>query len=117
MNTYIHKTDQRLRVRSDFIRNNPQQIEEDIKKLQQMEAIAAVKHKVYAGSVAVRFDHQKMTCEALLEILSGYGWTQVDQKQFFIENAAVKGTKSVAKGLVALAFTRLVVPSVTRLLV
>ncbi|SHO55095.1 HMA2 domain-containing protein [Vibrio quintilis] len=117
MNTFIHKTEQRLRVRSDFIRNNPQQIQQDIEKLQQMEAIEAVKHKVYAGSVAIRFDHQKISCEALLEMLSGYGWTKVDQKQFFIENAAVKGTKSVAKGLVALAFIRLVVPSVTRLIV
>lgn len=116
MNTYIHKTDCRLRVRSDFIKNNPKAIKELIVDLNEIEAIQVIKHKKHAGSVAITFDSKELDCESLLEILESHNWTKSEQQNFFIENAAISGTKSLAKGAATIAFSRLIAPSVTRLL-
>ncbi len=72
MNTYIHKTNQRLRVRSDFIRQNPNSVNELIADLEQIDAIGMIKHKRFAGSVAINFDDKELDCDSLLEILEGH---------------------------------------------
>ena len=114
MNTYIHKTAQRLRVRSDFIRNNPSRVKELAVQLAKIDAIKNIKHKQYAGSVAICFDDDALSCEDLLELLDSHGWTRAAEKHSFIENAVVNGTKTFAKGLTMLALRQLVGPTFSR---
>lgn len=116
MNTYIHQTNQRLRVRSDFIRQNPDAVKELIADLKQIDAIGAIKHKRYAGSVAISFDDNELDCESLLEILDSHGWTRASSSPTFIENAVTKGTKTFARGMAVMALKRLVGPSVSRVI-
>lgn len=116
MNTYIHKTDQRLRVRSDFIKSHPVEVEKLIDDLEKIDAIVDIKHKKYAGSVAITFDNTDFDCEMLQEILESHQWTESESKNFFIENAAISGTKSFLKGAVSIGLSRLLVPSVKRLI-
>lgn len=116
MNTYIHKTEQRLRVRSDYIHQNPLAVAELIKNLEEIDAITQIKHKRYAGSVAISFDNKELDCESLLETLESHGWTQGADKPSFIENAVSKGTKTFAKGMAMMALKRLVGPSVSRVI-
>ncbi|MEI6896919.1 MAG: hypothetical protein V5786_05430 [Psychromonas sp.] len=117
MNTYIHKTAQRLRVRSDFIRQNPRQVSDLIEQLTQIDAITHVKHKRYAGSVALCFDDVELDCEELLELLDSHGWTKDTTKASFIENAVVNGTKTLAKGMTMMALKRLVGPLLSRAII
>ncbi|WED24674.1 hypothetical protein L3Q72_17515 [Vibrio sp. JC009] len=116
MNTYIHKTEKRLRVRSDFIKSHPEDVEKLIADLKEIDAVKSIKHKKYAGSVAILFDHNELDCESLLEILESHNWTKSAPNNLFIENAAVNGTKSLVKGAATIAFSRLIVPSVTKLI-
>ncbi|MEI6859062.1 MAG: hypothetical protein V5788_04645 [Shewanella sp.] len=117
MNTYIHKTAQRLRVRSDFIRQNPQQVADLIKQLTQIDAITDVKHKRYAGSVALCFNGTELDCEELLELLDSHGWTRAATRASFIENAVVNGTKTFAKGMTMMALKQLVGPTLSRAII
>ena len=68
MNTYIHRTEKRLRIRSDFIRNNPESVASLINDLNKIEAIHLIKHKKHAGSVALLFDSNELDCNSLLEM-------------------------------------------------
>ncbi len=116
MNTYIHKTENRLRIRSDFIKNNSVEVEKLICDLNKIDAISDIKFKKHAGSVAIKFDGKEISNEQLLDILQSHNWTRNDERNFFIENAAIKGTKSLIKGGVTIAISRLVGPSLGRLL-
>lgn len=116
MNTYIHKTNHRLRVRSDYIKQHPDEVSALIHQLKEVDAIHEVKHKRYAGSVAISFDSQQLDCQSLMEILESHHWTKSDDKPSYIEKAMATGTKSVVKGLTGIALTRLVGPSVSRLI-
>ncbi|NOH30961.1 MULTISPECIES: HMA2 domain-containing protein [Vibrio] len=116
MNTYIHKTNQRLRVRSDFIKDHPKQVEELIKQLSDIDAIYQLKHQKHAGSVAICFDPKELDCESLLEIVESHGWTKSSDKPSFIEKAMVSGTKTFVKGMTGVALSRLVGPSVSRVI-
>lgn len=116
MNTYIHKSAQRLRVRSDFIRHNPQQVTDLIAQLEQIDAITSIKHKSYAGSVAISFDRRELDCDSLLEILATHDWTKSDVRPSAVEKAVVSGTKVFTKGLATMALKQLVGPSVSRMI-
>ena len=103
MQAYIHKTNNRLRIRSDYIFENSKQVEVLIQELHKIEGILKIKHKKHAGSVAITFCEKSLTQEALLETLSSHDWLQETQKNRFVENAMRKGTKSLLKGVVMLA--------------
>ncbi|CAK6714866.1 conserved hypothetical protein [Vibrio harveyi] len=116
MNTYIHKTNHRLRVRSDYIKDHPKEVEELICQLEGIDAVREVKHKKYAGSVAISFDSRELDCDSLMEILESHHWTLSSEKPSFVEKAMVSGTKSLVKGLTGVALTRIVGPSVSRVI-
>ncbi|MDA0149033.1 HMA2 domain-containing protein [Vibrio sp. LaRot3] len=116
MNTYIHKTNQRLRVRSDYIKEHTNEVSDLIEQLEQIDAISEIKHKKYAGSVAITFDANELDCDSVLEILESHGWLRSNAKPSFIENAVVSGTKTFAKGMAGIALSRLVGPSVSRVI-
>lgn len=114
MNTYIHKTSQRLRVRSDYIKNHPKEVAELLTQLESIDAIKNIKYKKHAGSVAICFDDKELDCESLLEILESHHWTLHSEKPSFVENAMVTGTKTLAKSVAGIALSRLVGPSISR---
>lgn len=115
MNTYIHKTNQRLRVRSDYIKDHPSEVEKLINQLNDIDAIFEIKYKKYAGSVAIQFDKNELDCESLLEILESHNWTQSSDKPSFVEQAMVSGTKTLVKGAATIALNRLLGPTVSRM--
>ncbi|AZG36436.1 HMA2 domain-containing protein [Shewanella psychromarinicola] len=117
MNTYIHKTSQRLRIRSDYIRHNQKSVMALIKQLQEIDAVTNIKHKYHAGSVAIYFDRKELDCDSLLEILETHEWTKSDEKPSFIENAVINGTKTLTRGLATMVLKRLVGPSVSRMMI
>ncbi|NKF49063.1 hypothetical protein G3R49_00540 [Shewanella sp. WXL01] len=116
MNCYIHKTDKRLRVRSDFIRKNPLEVAKLIEQLEEVDAVQHIKHQKYAGSVAITFDDQEISCDDLLEILQSHQWLQEEGKSSFVESAVVAGTKTLVKGITGIALSRLVGPSISRVI-
>lgn len=116
MSAYIHKTKQRLRVRSAFIRANIVQVAELIEKLNMIDAVKHIKHQQYAGSVAITFDCNELDCDSLLDILESHGWLEENEGPTFIENAVVSGTKTLVKGIAGIALSRLVGPSISRVI-
>ncbi|CAM4220709.1 HMA2 domain-containing protein [Vibrio neonatus] len=114
MNTYIHKTNQRVRVRSDYIRNHPKTVMSLLEQLEEIDAINKITYRKHAGSVAIHFDDKELDCESLIEILESHNWMQSTQKPSFIENAAISGTKTLAKSIAGIALSRLVGPSISR---
>lgn len=114
MNTYIHSTNQRLRVRSDYIKGHPAEVEKLINQLKDIDAVFTIKHKKYAGSVAIQFDPNDLDCESLLEILESHHWTQSDERPSFVEKAMVSGTKTLVKGAATIALNRLIGSSASR---
>lgn len=114
MNTYIHKTNQRLRVRSDYIKDHPAKVEKLITQLEEIDAIVTIKHKQYAGSVAIRFDPKELDCEGLLDILESHHWTESDDKSSFVEKAMISGTKTLVKGAATIALNRFIGSSASR---
>ncbi len=103
MQAYIHKTDNRVRIRSDYIFENSVEVEALIVELLKIDGILRIKHKKHAGSVAITFCKKSITQDALLETLASNDWLQETQKNQFVENAMRKGTKSLLKGMVMLA--------------
>ncbi|MCL1046961.1 hypothetical protein L2737_16810 [Shewanella electrodiphila] len=116
MSIYVHKTKQRLRVRSEYIRNNRAQVAELIEQLNQIDAVKHIKHQYHAGSVAITFDDNELDCENLLEILESHGWLEESSRSSFVENAVVAGTKTLVKGMASIALSRLVGPSISRVI-
>ncbi|AGH80513.1 hypothetical protein PCNPT3_02855 [Psychromonas sp. CNPT3] len=103
MQVYIHKTNNRVRIRSDYIFENRDKVASLISELTKVDGILNVKHKKYAGSVAITFSENKITLETLLETLTSHHWLMESQKNCFFENAMRKGTKSVLKGVLMFA--------------
>ena len=116
MNTYIHQTNKRLRIRSDYIRDHSAEVEQLISQLYDIEAITEIKHKKYAGSVAISFDNTQISAEDILDTVESHHWLRENNKPTFIENAVTKGTKTFAKGVAVMALKRIAGPSVSRLL-
>ncbi|MGF1765343.1 HMA2 domain-containing protein [Aliivibrio kagoshimensis] len=114
MKTYIHKTDHRLRVRSDYIKNQPKEVSELIGQLKKIDSVTHIKYKKHAGSVAISFDRNVLDCESLLEILESHQWTESGRSPSFVENAMVSGTKTLVKGVTGLMLSRLVGTSLSR---
>ncbi|MCP4322816.1 MAG: hypothetical protein GY787_13405 [Alteromonadales bacterium] len=102
MQAYIHKTDNRVRIRSDYIFENSKKVQALISELLKVDGILQIKYKKHAGSVAITFCQKSITQDALLETLASNDWLQETQKNQFVENALRKGTKSVLKGVVML---------------
>ncbi|WP_282167159.1 HMA2 domain-containing protein [Shewanella japonica] len=116
MSVYVHKTKQRLRVRSEYIRHNKDQVIELIEQLNEIDAIKHIKHQCHAGSVAITFDDNELDCESLLEILESHDWLVESGKSSFVESAVIAGTKTLVKGMAGIALSRLVGPSISRVI-
>ncbi|WP_417348283.1 hypothetical protein [Ferrimonas sp.] len=116
MSTYIHKTDRRLRIRSDYILNNPAEVQALADQLRQIDAVLEVRHRRYAGSVTLMFDHNELTADDLLETVESHGWLRSDSRNAFVENAVRSGSRSLMKGVAVLALKRLVGPGMIKAL-
>ncbi|TKB56872.1 hypothetical protein FCL42_06525 [Ferrimonas aestuarii] len=116
MSTYIHKTQKRLRIRSEYILRHPQEVAELIEQLQQVDAIQSVTHKRFAGSVAIVFDDQQMDADTLLETVESHGWLRSENHAAFVENAVKSGSKTLVKGVAMMALKRAAGPVLSRAL-
>ncbi|KFC87328.1 MULTISPECIES: HMA2 domain-containing protein [Hafnia] len=108
MSPYLHQTQNRIRVRSDFIQRNPKQIKEAIKQLQATDGIEEITHRLYAGSVAIRFDSKQVKAATLLAQIEGMGWLSVQKDKDYIDSTIRRSAVSLVKGIAILTLKRTV---------
>ncbi len=116
MATYLHKTPHRLRVRSDFILHNPKHVAGLIHQLQKIDAIEHIRHKRFAGSVAIRFDPAQLEVEELLETVASHGWLQSEEQLPWLEHTVRNSSKNLVRGAALLALRQLLGPALSRAL-
>ncbi|MGY0219698.1 HMA2 domain-containing protein [Endozoicomonadaceae bacterium StTr2] len=108
MSTYIHQTESRLRVRSDYILDNAEQVRSLIAELEKIPAITDIRHRKFAGSVTIRFNHKEVEAESLLEMLESHGWLRSRQRSDFVGNAVRNGSRTLLKGITVMAVKQIV---------
>ncbi|MDX5629645.1 MULTISPECIES: HMA2 domain-containing protein [unclassified Brenneria] len=108
MKPYLHQTQNRIRVRSDFIQRNPKQVERVVRELSQQDGVQTVTHRVYAGSVAICFDRRRVAVDELLEKFERLGWLKAAEDQDYIDSTIRRGAKTLLKGLAIGALKRTV---------
>ncbi|SFC67138.1 HMA2 domain-containing protein [Pragia fontium] len=96
---YIHQTQNRVRIRSDYIQHHAAEVSALIEKLEQVPGIKEIQYRRYAGSVAIRFDSHILSAAALLETVESYGWLENVEERDFINNAVRLGAKTLLKGI------------------
>lgn len=99
MTPYVHQTQNRIRIRSEYIQHHNAEVTTLIEQLEQIPGIKGIQHRRYAGSVAICFDSKVITANALLETVNSYGWMEHGEERDFINNAVRQGTKSLLKGI------------------
>ncbi|WP_298444958.1 hypothetical protein [uncultured Ferrimonas sp.] len=114
MSTYIHKTERRLRIRSEYILQHPQQVAEFIQQLNEIEAITTIRHKKFAGSVAIQFNSDELSADDLLETVESHGWLRTEQRSALVENAVKSGSRTLVKGVAMLALKQVMGPTLVR---
>ncbi|MTI13708.1 HMA2 domain-containing protein [Sansalvadorimonas verongulae] len=114
MTTYIHQTDGRLRIRSEFILEHPADVEKLIEKMSGIPAIREVRHRRFAGSVTIRYDHHELDGESVMDMVESHGWLRSQQRSAFVENAVRSGSKTLLKGVTVMALKQMVNPSLLR---
>lgn len=117
MTPYLHQTQNRIRVRSDFILRNPELVAREVKTMEGMEGVLEVVHRRYAGSVAVRFDEQKISAKTLLARIEAESWLSVQKDKAYIDTTVRQLTRTVAKGLAVMTFNMVVKPSMLKTVV
>lgn len=115
MDTYIHKTERRLRIRSDYIRANPTKVAELIEDLINQDSIISIKHQKYAGSVAIQFDSTETDCDKLLAMLESYNWTKKKAGKKYLQGAVMKGVKLASKTVTTFAVSRYLGPAIGKM--
>ncbi|WP_409306599.1 HMA2 domain-containing protein [Pectobacterium sp. B1J-3] len=108
MTPYLHQTQNRIRVRSDFIQKNPKLVAHTVKQLEQLDGVHEVTHRLYAGSVAICFDNQKVCVDQLLERVEQLGWMRAGKDKDYIDSTIRRGAKTLLKGLAIGALKRTV---------
>ncbi len=108
MSPYLHQTQNRIRVRSDFIQRNPELVKQAINELEKTDGIEEITHRLYAGSVAIRFDSKQMKATALLSQIEALGWLSVQKDKDYIDSTIRRSAKSLLKGIAILTLKRTV---------
>ncbi|AFJ47896.1 hypothetical protein [Shimwellia blattae] len=117
MSPYLHQTQNRIRVRSDFILRNPGMVARQVATMEGMPGVLEVVHRRYAGSVAVRFDEHKISSKALLAHIEAEGWLSAQKDKAYIDTTVRHLTRHVAKGLAVMTFNMVVKPSMLKTVV
>ena len=99
MTPYVHQTQNRIRIRSEYIEHHHAEVTALIEQLEQIPGIKEIQYRRYAGSVAIRFDSKVITAGALLETVDSYGWMEQSEERDFINNAVRQGAKTLLKGI------------------
>lgn len=108
MPVYVHKTANRLRIRSSYILENPTVIERAIDELRCNRALIDIKHKRYAGSVAITFDEKQIDVNELLDQVRSRGWMRQIDGQGFIEKAMRSSSRNLMRGAAVMVLKRVV---------
>ncbi|GAA4893785.1 hypothetical protein [Ferrimonas pelagia] len=115
METYIHKTRSRLRIRSSFIHQHPELIADSVVQLRNLEAITDIRHRAHAGSVTLSFDPDCLSADELLAILEAQDWCQQDSSDG-LSVAVSQGVRKVARHGMILAMERVLGQGVVSLI-
>ncbi len=99
MSPYLHQTQNRIRIRSEYIQRNPERVTETIAQLRQIAGVQQITHRHYAGSVAICFDSKLLSGDTLLAHIEPAGWLSVARNQTYIDRSLHRYTRSLAKGL------------------
>lgn len=114
MKPFIHSTANRIRVRSDFIRQNPQLISEQLSEMKAQPGIVDISFKKYAGSVAIVFDNQLNSATSIMAFIEDSHWLSLTPKDELVGSLARSYTRSLCKGMAMLALRKTLAPSVLR---
>ncbi|MCL2892591.1 MULTISPECIES: HMA2 domain-containing protein [Brenneria] len=108
MTPYLHQTQNRIRVRSDYIQRNPKQVARVVSQLGRQDGVHEVTHRIYAGSVAICFDSRKVAVDQLIEKFEQLGWLSSAKDRDYIDSTIRRGAKTLLKGLAIGALKRAV---------
>ncbi|ATA23057.1 hypothetical protein BIY26_10435 [Brenneria goodwinii] len=108
MKPYLHQTQNRIRVRSDYIQRNPKQVARVVRELHLQDGVQEITHRLYAGSVAICFDSRKVAAGELLEKFERLGWLSAAKDRDYIDSTIRQGAKTLLKGLAIGALKRTV---------
>ena len=101
MTPYLHITKNRVRIRSEFIQNNPKLIaDKHIPMLYQFDGVNEVIHRHYSGSVILFFDTRKITANELICHAESIGWIHAGKQADSINQVIHSHTKKIVKGFV-----------------
>lgn len=117
MTPYLHQTQNRIRVRSDFILRNPDQVARELASIKGMDGVHEITHRRYAGSVAIRFDGARIDSKTLLSHIENLGWLSVQKDKVYIDTTVRQLTRTVAKGLAVMTFNMVVKPTMFKTVV
>ena len=74
MEYYIHHVPGRIRIRTPFLRDKPQNIDEFTKNMRIINGMQSFKINTTTGSALLIYDEKKTNCEQLIGILEKYGY-------------------------------------------
>lgn len=104
MEQYLHQTQGRIRIRSKFIRDNQQQVMEQIDDLKKTIGIEGVIHRCHCGSITILFNPKKLSAQTVVTMTQHYGWLHPDKKpdtiNHLLQNSAQKFVKGILLGSV-----------------
>lgn len=115
MTPYLHQTQNRLRVRSDFILNNPLLVAPQLEKLKSTGGVLEVTWRRYAGSVAVRFDPAKVAGSELLAQMETQGWLSIRRDNAYIDTTVRQFARGVMKGAAVMTLNMVIKPSLLKM--
>ncbi len=108
MTPYLHQTQNRIRVRSDFITRYPEIVGAQLEMLRQMAGVQDIVYRRYAGSVAIRFDSKVLPSTQLLQQIEQLSWLAIQKDREWIDGSIRQYSKVVAKGLALMAINAVV---------
>ncbi|WP_434777858.1 HMA2 domain-containing protein [Neisseria sp. Ec49-e6-T10] len=97
---YLHHTQGRIRIRSEFIQKNPVLIKQHIQYISKLKGIREVLHRQRCGSVTILFDHHQVKDSHLLKKTEQFGWINADKQPDTINQTIQNGAKKAIKGIV-----------------
>jgi len=74
MEYYIHHVPGRIRIRTPFLHDKPQNIDDFTKKMRIINGMQSLKINTATGSALLLYDEKKINCEQLIGILEKYGY-------------------------------------------
>ena len=105
MSYYVHNIPGRLRVKTPFVKGDPDTAESIRKLLEAVEGVDSTAVRTLTGSVIINYNAKTIDSGAILDILKRKGYfdaSQVQTNEEYMETAVTKAGGLIGKALVGL---------------